>query len=267
MNVFLRELKANYKSLFWWSTGMVFLIISGMAKYEGYSASSASGNIGSLLATLPKSILAIFGMSGLDVTTLTGYFGVLYLYIAIMVAIHAGLLGSTIIAKEERDRTSEFLYPKPVTRTRVLTAKLTAAVVNILTIFAVSTATSLWIVSFYNKGGGLNNQIMSMMWGILLFQLLAFSFGAVFAGLFKNPKLSASAVTTVIMTSYLVSVSVDLNEKLNFLKHLTPFQYFSAPKIIAEGHLDLPYVILAMGVSAVLIVLTYIFYNKRDLNV
>ena len=268
MNVFLRELKANYKGLIWWSIGMLFMVVAGMGKFEGYGTTASSSNsISTLIAGFPKPVLAIFGMSGLDITKLIGYFGILYLYIVIMVAIHAGMAGATIIAKEERDKTSEFLYPKPVSRTKVLTAKLAAAAVNILILFGITFASSIWIVGFYNKGYGLNSQIIALMWGVLLFQVVSFAFGAFFAGIFKNPKLPATAVTTVIMASYLVSVTVDLNAKLDFLRYLTPFKYFSAERILADGHVDPIFVTITLSLSAVLIGLTYYFYQRRDLNV
>jgi ABC-2 type transport system permease protein len=267
MNVFLRELKANYKGLIWWSIGIIITVVAGMAKFEGYGTAGASTSITTILTGFPKPVLAIFGMTGLNLTTLIGYFGVLYLYIILLVAIHAGMTSATIIAKEERDKTSEFLYPKPISRTKVLTAKLAAAATNILVIFGVTFASSIWIVGYYNKGYGLNSKVIALMWGVLLFQLLSFAFGALFAGLFKNPKLPAVAVTTVIVVSYLVSVSVDLSAKLDFLKYLTPFKYFSAEKILAVGHPDPFYVILSLTLSAVLIASTYYFYQRRDLNV
>ena len=49
-----------------------------------------------------------------------------------MATIHAAMLGATIIAKEERDKTSEFLFAKPVLRSTIITAKLLAAFVNIV---------------------------------------------------------------------------------------------------------------------------------------
>ena len=267
MNVFMRELKSNYKGLIWWSIAIMITVVSGMAKFEGYGTAGSANNITALLAGFPKPVMAIFGMTGLDLTKLIGYFGVLYLYILIMVAIHAGLAGATIIAKEERDKTSEFLYPKPISRMKVLTAKLAAAATNILIIFGVSVASSIWIVGYYNQGYGLNSQVMALMWGVLLVQLLSFAFGAFFAGLFKNPKLPAVAVATVVVVSYLVSVSVDLSANLDFLKYLTPFKYFSAEKILAAGHPDPFYVVLSIVLSGALIGLTYFFYQNRDLNV
>jgi len=266
MNVFWREMKSNRKSLIGWSVGMFFLVVSGMAKFEGYS-STGSSNITGLVDKFPKAMLAIFGMTGLDLTTLVGYFGVLYLYVILMAAIHAGMLGANIIAKEERDHTSEFLYVKPVSRNRVLTEKLLAGFVNLLILLGATAASSIWIVGFYNKNYDLTPTVLTLIAGVFMFQLLSFVFGAFFAGISKNPKLPAVAVTTVIMMSYLVSVVVDLDARFDFLRNLTPFQYFGAPKIIADGGLDPIFLGVALVVSILLIVSTYVFYGRRDFSV
>jgi ABC-2 type transport system permease protein len=184
-----------------------------------------------------------------------------------VVAIHAGLLGAEVIAEEERDKTTEFLYAKPISRVNAVTQKLLAALANILIVFGVSVATSIWIVGFYNKNYDLNSQVMILMWGVLFFQLLSFSFGAFFAGIFKKPKLPATAVTVVILSSYIVSVTTELTSGLDFLKYLTPFWYFGAPKILADGHLDSVYVLTSTILIVVLTVGVYFFYNKRDLSV
>lgn len=268
MNVFFRELKAHWKALMWWSIAMSITVVSGMAKFEGYSTTpGAHSPITQLLQTWPKPVLAVFGISGLDISKLIGYVGVMYLYIVLIAAMHAGLLGAEVITKEERDKTSEFLFPKPVSRARVLSEKLGAAVVNILILWAVTVGSTIWITGYYNKGYGLNHQVMLMMYGVLLFQLVSFAFGAFFAGTFKNPKLPAAAISTVIMTSYLAVVFVDISPHLNFLQYVTPFSYFSAAKILADGALDPFYVWLTILISILLFVLTYIFYDRRDLSV
>jgi ABC-2 type transport system permease protein len=266
MNIFWHEIKAHWKGLLGWSIGVWFTIVSGMAKFEGYSTSGGN-NIKQILDSFPKSLQAVFGISGIDITSLIGYFGVLYLYIVLVVAIHAGLLGADVIAEEERDKTSEFLYAKPVTRTNALTQKLLAALVNILIVFGVTVASSVWIVGFYNKNYGLNPQVMTLMWGVLFFQLLSFAFGAFFAGLFRKPKLPSTAITVVILASYITSVVAQLNSKLDFLNGLTPFWYFGAPKILNDGRLDPVYVVLATVVIVALFAGTFYFYNKRDLTV
>src|SRR5512137_2892016 len=130
MNVFLREMKAHRWGLFFWCIGIVLLVYAGMAKYAAYSAAGQS--VVEVMDQLPKAIKVVFGLSGFDLGTAAGFYGVLFLYLAVMAAVHAVLLGAHLIAKEERDHTSEFLFAKPASRSKVITGKLLAGLVNLI---------------------------------------------------------------------------------------------------------------------------------------
>src|SRR3954465_709234 len=125
MNIFLKEMKYYRKSLVFWRMGVFLMGASGMMKYESLSSSGQPMN--EMLAGMPKSLLAVLGIGEFDLSTATGYYGLLFIYLLLMATIHAAMLGATIIAKEERDKTTEFLFVKPVSRTKVITAKLLAA--------------------------------------------------------------------------------------------------------------------------------------------
>jgi ABC-2 type transport system permease protein len=265
MNIILREIKAHYKGLIGWSVGMLFLVIAGMAKY-GAIATGGKQAI-ELFKTFPKPVLVIAGINGLDVSTVIGYFGVLYLYILLMAGIHAAMIGAEVISKEERDRTSEFLYPKPISRSRIVSEKLVAAIINIIILNLITTVASIFTVASYAKDFSNNNLILVLMAGLFIMQILFFALGSALAGLFKNPKLPAVIATAVLLLTYIIWVVVDLNSNLEFLKYVTPFKYFDASIIISNGHLDPFYVILSALITVVFITTTYITFNKRDLKV
>lgn len=140
MNIFFRELKANRKALIIWSICMFLLVLSGMSKYTVYS-SSGSGDV---FNKMPYSMKALFGIGTFDVAKMSGFFAFLFPYLELTAAIHAVLLGSSIIAKEERDKTTEFLMAKPVSLNTIVTSKLLAAFVNIV-IFNI-------VTFFYSNG-------------------------------------------------------------------------------------------------------------------
>jgi ABC-2 type transport system permease protein len=265
MNIILREIKAHYKGLIGWSVGMLFLVIAGMAKY-GAIATGGQQAI-QLFNTFPKPVLVIAGIKGLDVGTVIGYFGVLYLYILLMATIHAAMIGAEVISKEERDRTSEFLYPKPITRSKIVTEKLVAAIINIVILNLITTISSIFTVAFYAKNYSNNNIVLILMAGLFIMQILFFALGSALAGLFKNPKLPSIVATAILLAAYIIWVVVDLNANLDFLKYVTPFKYFDASVIIKDGHLDPLYISLSITIIAVFITTTYLTFNKRDLKV
>lgn len=265
MNVFLREMKMHWKGLLFWSLGMLMLVVSGMAKFSAYEATGTT--VEELLSAVPKTIQVIFGFSGFDLTTASGFYGVLFLYIAVMAAVHAALLGAHVIAEEERDRTSEFLYAKPVSRARVLTGKLLAGLLNVLVLNAITLASSVAIVDAYNHGESATPEILVLMAGLLLLQLTFFAIGAAVAGIGRRPKAAASLSTSIMFFTFLVYYLVNLDEKLDLLKYLSPFKYFDAAMLMRDGSLDPLFVGLSLGIIALCAVGTYRLYGVRDLSV
>jgi ABC-2 type transport system permease protein len=265
MNIFIREMRAHLKSLIAWSVGMLFMIISGMGKYTSYSGSDQSVN--ELLSTMPKTLKAVLGFGDFDVTKASGFYGMLFLYLLIMVTIHASMLGANIIAKEERDKTTEFLMVKPVSRTKVITSKLLAALVNVAVLNLVTLVLSISIVGNYSKGENVSGDIQILMVAMFILQLMFLFIGTGIASISKNPKVSASIATTILLVTFIVSVMIDMNSKLEGLKYITPFKYFTAGKIMYGGGLDAVFVILSFVIIAVLVWVTYTFYRKRDLRV
>ncbi len=267
MRMFWHELRATYKGLLAWVAGVLFFQLSGYSKFQGFKSAADSNTLNSITNAFPKPLAVLFGMNDLNIASLIGYFGILYVFFALIAAIHAGLMGANIIAKEERDKTSEFLYTKPVSRSKVLTAKLMAGLVNVLILFAVISISSIIGVGITNGHNyNLTNQVMSLMWGILLFQIFFFATGALFAGIFKKPKLPTLFVTVVIVGSYFISAISQLSDSLNWLRFVTPFRWFAAPSVINAGQVGWGYAAATILSSIIFVALAYVFYSHRDLR-
>lgn len=265
MNIFRRELKAHRWGLLFWSIGMLFMVMSGMAKFAAYKQAGQSA--AELMKQLPQAVQVIFGLTGFDLTKASGFYGVLFLYLAVMGAVHAVLLGSGLISKEERDRTSEFLYAKPVSRNHAVTAKLLAGLANLVTLNLVTTASSFYFVDLYGSGEKVGEEIALLMAGLLFLQLIFFSLGALVAGTASKPKLAPGRATSIMLLAFVIYYMVNLNEKLEFLKYFTPFKYFDAATLIKEGHLDPVFVGLSIGIIALAVAAMYRAFGDRDLRV
>lgn len=265
MNIFLRELKAYRKSLIIWSIAILLMVISGMSKYSAYAGSGQSMN--ELLSQIPESIKAVLGMGDFDLTKVTGFYGMFYLYMLLMAAIHASLLGANIISKEERDKTTEFLMVKPVSREKIVTAKLLAALFNVIVFNIVTLVLSIVIVGKYANGEAITGEILMLMAGMLILQMIFLSIGTGIAAAGRHPKSAASIATAVLLVSFILSSVINMNNKLDVLKYITPFKYFEAEQLLEEGGFQPVFVLLSLVIITVMICITYVFYKKRDLNV
>lgn len=265
MNIFLRELKAHLWGFLFWALGIVFMVGAGMAKYAAFE--TAGQSVQQMLDQIPRGVQAVFGMTGFDLSTASGFYGMLYLYVVVMGTIHAALLGSNLISKEERDRTSEFLYAKPISRAQALTSKLLAGLVNVVALNMVTLLSSLYFVDLFSKEAPITGDILLLMAGMLFLQLIFLAVGAVVAGVVHKPKAAPSIATSVMFLTFLLSYVVNMNESLAGLKYFTPFKYFDAAILMGDGRLDPGYVVLSSAIIILAIVGTYRFYSARDLAI
>ena len=265
MNVFLREMKSNLKSLIFWSLGMFFMIVAGMGKFAAYVGSGQS--ITELIARIPNTLRAALGFGDFDMTKAGGFYGMLYLYLLVMTTIHAVMLGANIIAKEERDKTTEFLMVKPLSRSRILMAKLVAGFLNVGILNLVTLVLSVAIVGQYSQGESITGDILILMAGMFVLQIVFLFLGTGIAAISRDPKTSASIATTLLLAAFLISFAVDMSSSLDALRYLTPFKYFEAAPLMATGGFEVVYVVLSSGIILVSGIATYFFYTRRDLSI
>lgn len=265
MNIFLRELKAHRKSLIIWSIAMVLLIIESMGEYSA-GVTSGEGSFNELVEQLPEFLQNLYGIGVFDLSKVLDFIGVFFLYISLMGSIHAVMLGNGIISKEERDKTVEFLMVKPVSRQKVITSKLLSSLAIII-IFNIVTFASIFLALVkYSGSDPFMSDFIKLMAAFFALQVLFAALGAFFAACFNRPKLSSIASTGVLMFMFILTITIDISGKLDFLSFLTFFKYFDAKDILKQGY-NVAYPIISIALAAVLIYGTYYFYKKRDLRV
>ncbi len=271
MNIFRRELRANLKSLIIWCVVMVLLIITGVAKFSAYFNNP---DMLKILDSLPKSVIDAMSLRAFNLTTLNGFYGIMFVYFALLGAIAAALWGSDIISKEERDKTVEFSLVLPVTRSKVITAKALAALVNCIVFVLVTAIVSLAVAQRYNPDQTFTTFLMLEMVGMFLIELIFLAIGLLLGCAMKQYKRSASIAIAVILVAYFLSILSGLKENLDFLKYFTPFKYFDAANFLSSatngslsGALGGTFLLLSAAIIVVCVIGAYLTYNRRDLYI
>ncbi|MDP4109105.1 MAG: ABC transporter permease subunit [Bacillota bacterium] len=264
MNIFLKELKSHGKSLIIWCIAMFFMIVSSIGKFTAYAETGRS--MSELLSQIPKPIKAVLGMGDFDLTKVSGFYGMLYLYLLLLATIHAALLGADIISKEERDKTAEFLLVKPVSRSKIVTSKLFASLFNIAAVNIVTLFFSILLMAKYSGGEDITREIYVLMLGMFILQTLFLSLGTASAAVTKNPGAASSSVTAILLASFIISSLINMNGRLERLKYITPFEYFRAEKLLSVGF-EPVFLFLSFVIITSLLIVTYASYKKRDLKV
>lgn len=188
-------------------------------------------------------------------------------YLPSEVYYYEGMRGSDILSKEERDKTVEFSLVLPVSRSRVVTAKALAALVNCLAFVLITWVVSLVAVQSYNPDRAFLDFLALEMQAMLAIELIFLAIGLLLGAAMKQYKLSGSTAVAIILTTYFLSIVVSLQDNLDFLKYFTPFKYFDAGELFRSGTLDGVYLLLTAAIIVVCMAAAYWTYNKRDLYI
>jgi ABC-2 type transport system permease protein len=264
LNIFFRELRANLKSLVIWCVILILLVVVGAAKFTAYY------NDPSMLAILnafPKAVVDALELTTFNLTTVTGFYGLMMIYYALMGGIAAAMWGSDSISKEERDKTVEFSLVLPVSRGRVITGKLLAALVNCIVFVLVTWGVSLVAAQQFHPDQAFNRFLALEMAGMLFIELIFLAIGLFLGCAMKQYKSSGSIAIAIILVTYFLSVLSGMQANLDFLKYFTPFKYFDAGVLLQSGKLDPMYMLLSATIIIVCVIVAYWVYNKRDLYI
>jgi len=264
MNIYLRELKANLKSLLIWVGIVLLLIIIAVAKF---SAFANDPEMLALLDAYPKPLLKALSMNAFNLTTLSGVYGVMFLYFGLMAAISAAMWGSDIISKEERNKTVEFSLVLPVSRSRVVTAKALAALTNSVAFVLLTWVISIVAVQSYNPDQAFYDFLALEMQAMFVISLIFLALGLLLGCAMKQYKRSGSVAVSIILAVYFMSIVSGLDEKFEFLKYFTPFKYFDAGELYRTGKMDGTYLLITAAIIVVSMTVAYWTYNKRDLYI
>ena len=261
MNIYLRELRANLKSLIIWSVIIILLVVIAMAKYSAYADNP---EMLAMLDSMPEVLIDAINMHALNLTTLNGFLGIIFIYYGLMGAIAAGLWGSGVLAKEERNKTIEFALSLPVSRTRLLTAKALAALTLSLLFVLITWGVTFISIQSYHPDSSVTSFLAREMMAMFAIEVIFLAIGLLVASVSKRPKRTGAIVTGVILTLYYFSMITGLHEKLDFLKYLTPFKYFDAAELLHQGGVDPVYWALTAGIVMACVAGAYLAYNRRD---
>lgn len=264
MNIFVRELRANLKSLIIWSVIVILFVLGSVSKFSAYYGNP---EMLAILDAMPPALLAAFSFEAFNLTTVTGFFGLMFTYFALLLGIAAAMWGSDIISKEERDKTVEFSLTLPVTRSRLVTAKTLAALVNCIALLLITWGTSLLSAARYQPDREFYSFLALCMAALFILQLVFLAVGVFLGCAMKRYKRAGAVAVSLLLGTYFLSIIASLTKDLDFLKFFSPFKYFDAGVLLRESRLDVTFVALSLAIVVVSMIGAYLTYARRDLYI
>ncbi|MDO4299058.1 MAG: ABC transporter permease subunit [Lachnospiraceae bacterium] len=207
---------------------------------------------------------AAFGMDILNFGTLIGFYAIeCGNVLGLGGAFYASLCAVSILSKEEKDRTAEFLLTHPVSRVRIITGKLMAVFVQIaamnLIIYVISVA-SIAVIGEEIPWKELN--LLHLAYFLLQVELACICFGI--SAYMRKGSVGVGLGIAAVM--YFLNLVANIAEAAEFLKYLTPFGYCEGADIVTDGCLNGTMVAVGLAFGAAGVAAAYLNYCRKDIH-
>ncbi len=265
MVIYLRELARNRKSFIAWTVALLLSDVLMMLFFPAVYDQSKSFN--DIIRQFPEFLTSGLKLGTLNFADLLNYFAYVFQYIILFSGIFAMMFGAGALSREEDEKTVEFLLAKPVTRSYIVSAKL-FAVLTYLVLFNIIMAGGSYITfEAVKKDSYSVNLLLLVIAGNFLAQVTFAAVGFLISVFVVKSKSVLSVSLGVVLGTYFLSIASGISDKLENLKYLTPFEYVSPAFLVKNGKIEELYLAIMLCVVLLSTVLTYFFYNRKNITV
>ena len=261
MTVFKHALRQGRSALIIWTAAISFMLGICIVIYP--EMSTQMGDISAMFADM-GSFSQAFGMDRINFGEFLGFFGVeCGNVLGLGGAFFAALLGISALAKEEKEHTAEFLLTHPVSRTRVITEKLCAVIVQIVIMnLAVIAVTALSVLIIGADADIKTFALLFLSFFLMQLEVAAVTFGI--SAFLRRGSLGIGLGLAAVF--YFMNIVANLIDETKFLKYITPFGYTESADIIADGALNGGYLAVGMALAAIGVILAFWKYGRKDIS-
>ncbi len=262
-SIVLKELRLQRKVLIIWSIIIFLTAAFGGIEFNGLQ--NQMELLETTVADFPRIVKILFGVDAFPISTNIGSYASMFYWYQLVLFAFAVYIGFYLVGKDEKQNYADFIYTKPFSRETVLLAKsIVVLIINSILAFITALGSFLFLVPFLPNGEDLLPYILVSTLGMLLTQLIFSSLGMMFGAIIKNYKKGMLVSFIALITSYIISYTIEYSGNLNHLNFLSPVRYFNLSDIATKG-LSPIYISLSVAIIVVLIIIAVKGFGKKDL--
>lgn len=263
MNIYMHEFKAKLRSVLIWSASIATLLFVFISIYSGFAKQSAL--LQQAMANFPRELLIAFGMENMDWSNVLGYFALVFLFCQICLAIQAANYGFGLVSIEESEWTADFLLAKPISRAKIMTSKVLAALTGLtITNIVVWVSSFICLAAFASGQDYPVNSLVVLLLSIIVFQLVFLSVGMVISLLVRRVRSVTPFSMGLVFGLYLLNAFGGMIGQTS-LEIISPFKHFDPNYILKHAAWDLPLVLISVTVIVISILASYFLYARRNI--
>lgn len=262
MNILIQELRFNRKSVLIWSFSLLAFLFFMMSMLPGIAKDGKS--LLDMVKNYPPEMMKALGVNIESLITTLGFYTYLMNYALLIGAIQAMNLGLSLLSKENRMKTADFLLTKPVKRSEVYIAKFCSGLVSLIFTTILFVSMSAVICTMFKSEDFSMKVLLLMAFSLFFVQICFYTMGFMISTILKKIKSVVSVSMGIVFSFFIVGIVGAIIGDEN-IRYFSPFKYFDYVYIVKNGSYEWGYISLALVLSAVFAVVGFVIYKKKDI--
>ena len=262
--MFKREMKINFKSFMIWTLILIGLFLVVFLMYPSIVNSENMEMMDEMMKMFPEEMLKAFNM---DISGIDTAFGWLktegYVFVLLITGVYSGILGSSILLKEESDKTIEYLNSLPITRNEIVISKLLCGFIYIILMILV-----LGLFNFIglSLSGDFDVKTYILLSLTPMFSSLVIFVVCLFMSTFTHKTKKTLGISLgIVFFSYFLQVVSEITKDVEWLKYFSIYTLADIRNVFLDGKINLIMVIVSVLMVCLFSIMTCMRYSNKDL--
>lgn len=259
-----RELKVNLKSFIIWTSILLMMFLITFLTYPFIISSGSIEMMDEMMQMFPEEMLKAFNM---DISSLDSAFGWLksegFIYIFLISGVYASIMGSSILLKEESEKTIEYLNGLPIRRRDILKDKVICSIFYIVLMII--------IIGIFNyiglelSGDFDRKQFILLSITPFLVALPLFSINLFISTFCKKTKRTFGIALGISFLSYFLQILSEMSKEVEFFKYFTVYTLGDLRNVILDISINPVMILVSVVLTILFIMLSFVRYEKKEL--
>ena len=186
-----------------------------------------------------------------------------FIFILLITGVYSSILGSSILLKEENDKTIEYLNTLPIKRSTVIFQKVICAIIYIILMII--------CVGIFNyiglelSGNFDRKQYILLSLTPILSSLPLFAINLFISTFMHKTKSSIGISLGVAFVSYFLQILSETSDVTEFFKYFTVYTLADIRNVIINIEINPIMIILSLLITMLFIIGSYVNYEKKEL--
>lgn len=266
-NLFLKEWNRNRLSLLIWTVIISAMIFVPMTFFQTIAGNQKQFE--DVLELVPKEALEFKGVINIsDLFSVLGFYSnSISVSMMLLGSIFSIILSSSILLKEEYNKTAEYLLSKPLSRMEIFLTKSVVMVSNIILLNIVTTIVGWVALELFKTGPFSHKAFLTLSFSILLLNLFFGALGLFISTLVRRPRSIAVLSIGIVIVCFLFNNLSKLIDTTGTIGYLSPFKFVNTDVTNSSYHLELLNMAYFIGLFLAMMAGSAWIYRKKDILV